>query len=173
MALAAMPRRHPLLRQSARRQMASPLARQRVRISCPHHPHLHLARLDPIRTTTSPATTTTCPTNPTSPAPTTAPVGARHSLTAPRHSSAVARPASAASFAAAAPPRPDGRRLGGGPQPQPQEGFYPSCRRCNLPREFSHDLQCYSLAPRWEPRRRTWPLPWGARPGTHLVPQPP
>eukprot|EP00962_Isochrysis_galbana_P041758 scaffold15405_cov119-Isochrysis_galbana.AAC.3 len=33
MALTAMPRRHPLLRQSARRQMASPLARQRVRIS--------------------------------------------------------------------------------------------------------------------------------------------
>eukprot|EP00962_Isochrysis_galbana_P048233 scaffold20028_cov106-Isochrysis_galbana.AAC.8 len=52
------------------------------------------------------------------------------------------------------------RRLGG---PQPQEGFYPSCRRRNLPREFSHDLQCYSHAPRWEPRRRTWPLPWGAR----------
>eukprot|EP00962_Isochrysis_galbana_P013399 scaffold3808_cov112-Isochrysis_galbana.AAC.30 len=77
MALTAMPRRHPLLRQSARRQMASPLARQRVRISCPHHPHL--TRLDPIRTTTSPATTTTCLTSPTSPAPTTAPVGARHS----------------------------------------------------------------------------------------------
>jgi hypothetical protein len=34
----------------------------------------------------------------------------------------------------------------------------PPCCRCYLSRKFSHALQCRSHAPRWEPRRRTWPL---------------
>eukprot|EP00962_Isochrysis_galbana_P006146 scaffold1663_cov134-Isochrysis_galbana.AAC.2 len=34
--------------------------------------------------------------------------------------------------------------------------------------EFRKKYVGYSHAPRWEPPRRTWPLPWGARLGTHL-----
>eukprot|EP00962_Isochrysis_galbana_P022526 scaffold6735_cov124-Isochrysis_galbana.AAC.4 len=67
--------------------------------------------------------------------------------------------------------RPGGRLAG-------PRGGHPH-RSTNNTRSFgpasppTHNRKNYSHAPRWEPRRRTWPLPWGARLGTHLVPQPP
>jgi hypothetical protein len=44
-----------------------------------------------------------------------------------------------------------------GKSSQSQEPFRPPCSSRYLPREFTHAFKCCSHAPRWEPRRSTWP----------------